>query len=284
VRRLLVINVYLAMAVAIAGKSLAAEQGPGAVYLREVIEISHPGPVLLSDLLPPNAPSAIRNASMRVELCRAPQPGSLRILQAEQVRHSITEADLLQRLIIPARVTIRCSARLVSETSAREAISDFLRKHGWESGLAEGSKLDLPDVAAANCEPFEVMHLRWDLQRQAIEVHLGCSKPRSCGGSLGYVLLPQTMPEDSRNGLIRAISTTSAHPLRKVLSEVAPPPLLAKGKTATLILENTRMRISVPVICLEPGLLNEEIHVFDQRSRRVFRAQVIGDHLLRANL
>jgi len=264
---------------------LAAQQASGAIQLRDMVVIDHQGPVLLSDLLPSDAPVGLRETSQRVELCQAPQAGALRVLRAEQVLRSITPyPDLLQQFTIPPRIIIRYLGSSASEARVRDAISEFLRIRGWDKGLPEGAKLDLPEVTAAEGESFQVTQVQWDTQRQAMEVRLGCSKPRPCGAFLGYVLLPQTLPVDSRKGLTRAISAKSERVPRTDAPDVAHPPLVTKGKTATLILENATMRISVPVTCLEPGLLNQSVRVFDKRSRRILVAQVVGDHLLRASL
>jgi hypothetical protein len=255
--KFLLIDVCLMAVMAAACGSLLAQPAPDAIHLHDAVVIDHPGPVLLSDLLPANTSTIIRNAAASIELCRSPQPGTLRILRAEQVLQSITpHADLFQRLIIPSRITIRHSGLTVSQSSVRDTISEFLRSHGWDGGLPEDAKVDLPEISAAGGEAFAVTHLQWDMQRQAIEVRLRCSITRSCGTFLGYVVLPQTMPGDSRTSLIRAISGSSRPILGTTRPDAAHPPLVAKGKTATLILEDASMRISVPVICLEAGLLN----------------------------
>jgi hypothetical protein len=279
------INVCLTVVMTATCEWLAGQQAPGAIQLRDTVVIDHPGPVLLSDLLPSDAPVALRETGRNVALCRTPQAGTLRVLRAEQVLQTITtHADWVQRLTIPSRITIRYSGRPVSEGGVRDAISEFLRRHGWDSGLPESARLSLPEVAAAEGENFQVTHVQWDTQRKAIEVRLGCSKPRPCGAFLGYVLLPQKLSEDLRNGLTRAVFADLERSPRTAVPEDPHPPLVAKGKNATLILEDATMRISVPVICLESGLLNQNIRVFDKRSRQVFLAHVVGDHLLRASL
>jgi hypothetical protein len=60
--------------------------------------------------------------------------------------------------------------------------------------------------------------------------------------------------------------------------------LAEKGKPATLILDDGSMRISVRVICLQPGVLNQRIRVFEAQSRRVFHAEVVGAGLLHSTL
>lgn len=279
------INVGLTLVIAATCGSLAAEQPPGAIPLPDSVVVDHPGPVFLSDLLPHNSAMTIRNAAAGVELCQAPRAGTLRLLRAEQILQATSaHADLLHQLIIPSRIAIRYLGRPVSEASIQRTISEFLQGRGWDRGLPEGTKLDLPEVSAANGENFQVKDLHWDTQRQAMEVRLGCAKAQSCGGFLVYVFLPKNLPEDWRPTLVRAVPASSGERLKTAAPQNAHPPLIAKGKVATLILEDASMRISVPVICLEPGLLNQDIRVFDKRSRRIYVAQVIGDHLLRASL
>jgi flagella basal body P-ring formation protein FlgA len=38
------------------------------------------------------------------------------------------------------------------------------------------------------------------------------------------------------------------------------------------------------VICLQPGVLNQQIRVFEAQSRRVFHAEVVGAGLLHSTL
>jgi len=279
------INVCLTTVMAAAWSSLAAAQTPGLVPLRDTVVVEHSGPVLLSDLLPGSAEEGLRQISANIELCPAPRPGAVRVLRAEQVAQSLkVYPALLRQLTIAPRITIQSPGTTVSDASVRAAISEFLRARGWQGGLPENARLQLPKVSPANGESVQVTHLHWDLQRQALEVRLRCSKLRSCTAFLGYVVLPQAATEDSSNALLRALSGNSPRIPDTTPAAAAGPSLMAKGKTATLILADATMQIAMPVICLEPGLLNQQIRVFDKRTRRVFVAQVIGNHLLRASL
>lgn len=262
------------------GGGLDKERG-NAIRLREAVEVNHPI-VLLADLLPADAPAPIRKEAAALELCRAPQPGSVRILREEQILASITRhTDLARRLVMPPQVTIRYSSWPIKEASVRDAISEFLHKHGSNAALPDAARLDLPEFASAreeNCE-LQVTQLQWDRPRQAIEVRLRCSKRWSCSSFVAHVVLPKSLPEEWLSSLLRTMAIPE-----KTAPDATQPPLVARGKGATLILEDAMMRISVPVICLEPGLLNQRIRVFDKHSRRVFLAKVVGDHLLHASL
>ena len=60
--------------------------------------------------------------------------------------------------------------------------------------------------------------------------------------------------------------------------------LTQPGDSATLILENDGIRISLAVVCLQRGFLRQEIRVRDAAGQRVYRAEVVGAGLLRAPL
>src|SRR5579863_958738 len=100
---------------------------PG-VQLRDAVEVKR-NRVWLSDLLPADAPSAVQKTSAAIELCLAPQPGSVRILDAEQITSKLAaQPELLHRLAIPLRITIISSGWPIEEEMVRRAISTFLRE------------------------------------------------------------------------------------------------------------------------------------------------------------
>jgi len=283
--KLFLINVCLTVVILTAfGCCLDKEPG-NAVHLRGIVEVNHET-VTLSDLLPTDAPMPIRKAGATLELCRAPQPGSVRTLRADQILALIRgHTGLVQRLAMPTRVTIRYSGWPIKEASVRDAVSEFLGNHGSDGALPDTARLHLPEFLAANRKDFQlqVTHMQWDFQRQAIEIRLRCSNRRSCGSFLASVILPEPLVELWRIRLLRAISPDSTrHP--ETALDSAHPPLVARGKPATLILEDATTRISMPVICLEPGVLNQRVHVFDRSSRQVFLAEVVGDQMLHASL
>src|SRR6202035_6119680 len=111
--------------------------------------------VWLSDLLPPDAPAALQKAGAAIELCRAPQPGSARVFDAEQIASKLVgQPELLHQLSIPAEITIRSSGWPIAEATVRIAICKFLREQSrlepgrLEPGRLEpGQRSDLPDAA-----------------------------------------------------------------------------------------------------------------------------------------
>ena len=278
--KLFVIRICLALVIVTPPAWCLGKEGGNAIHLLEVVEVKHPT-VVLSDLLPPDAPLAIRTAAATVELCRAPQAGSMRILRAERILAAATQ-NLRNRIVVPSAVIIRSSGSPIGEAAVRDAISEYLRKRWSSASLPDRAKLSLPEFLSAR-EPssgLQVTHMQWDVLRQAVAARLRCSNRESCGSFVAYIILPQ--PAEWPTNLVRTIAASSAAiPGMPLVGRV---PLVTRGKKATLILQDATMRISLSVICLEPGMLNQRIRVIDRRSRRIFLADVIGNDLLHANL
>jgi hypothetical protein len=205
----------------------------------------------------------------------------MRILRAERILAAATQ-NLRNRIVVPSAVIIRSSGSPIGEAAVRDAISEYLRKRWSSASLPDRAKLSLPEFLSAR-EPssgLQVTHMQWDVLRQAVAARLRCSNRESCGSFVAYIILPQ--PAEWPTNLVRTIAASSAAiPGMPLVGRV---PLVTRGKKATLILQDATMRISLSVICLEPGMLNQRIRVIDRRSRRIFLADVIGNDLLHANL
>ena len=252
--------------------------------------------VWLSDLLPPDAPAAMQKAGAAIELCRAPQPGSARVFDAEQIASKLVgQPELLHQLSIPAEITIRNSGWPIAEATVRIAISKFLREQSrLEPGRLEpGQRSDLPDaarleglksVASTEEHPsLQMTGLAWDNRQQSAQVRLRCTRRASCGSFLVHVILPAALADEWHNQMEPAIGLDSLEGAQLAATEDGTA-LAEKGKPAILILEDGSMRISVRVVCLQRGVLNQQIRVFDAKSRRVFHAEVVGAGELRGTL
>jgi hypothetical protein len=251
------------------------------IRLRDAVIVDHPT-VWLSDLLSAGSSMALRTASASVVLCPAPQPGSMRVLDAEQIRIAMAaRPDLFQRIAAPPSVIVQSKGWPIKQADIENAIAEYLRQRGTNASLFAMARVDLPEFLVATGKNFQlqVAQMRW-LSRQLIEIRLHCSH-HACLDFLAHIVLPERSAEQSRAALIRSVFPNSTQ-----IPEPAPAgsTLMAKGTTAMLILEDARMRLSIPVTCLEAGQLNERIRVFDRRNRQVFLAEVVGDHLLRATL
>ena len=263
--------------------SWCAESEPK-VQLRDAVEVKRER-IWLSDLLPPSAPAAIRKVSAAIALCQAPEPGSTRVLDGEQITTKLAVLpDLLRQLGIPTRITVRNSGWPIEETAVRLAISRFLHKQAGNRDLPDAAKLDWQPLSATE-EQFalQVTSLEWDLRRQSVQVRLRCSARASCGSFLVHVVLPLPVRDEWRRQLAFGSEVNFAGSGQQ--AAVSTGAVLAeRGKPANLILDGGGIRISMRVICLQAGELNQRIRVFDTQSRHVLRAEVVGAGLLHATL
>lgn len=268
-----------------------ADGNAPAVQLRDAVEVNR-SQVWLSDLLPRDAPSGLQKASAAIELCQAPQPGSARILEARQITSRLAgEPEVLGQLAIPSRIAIRYSGWPIAEAAVRMAISGFLRGQGLSESrekrdLLDSAKLEwLRPLSATEEHPtLQVTGLDWDNRQQTVQVRLRCSRRASCGNFLVRVVLPSPLDEEWRNRLRSGIGLNSPGAARLAAADGIGGALAEKGKPATLVLDGGSVRISVRVICLQRGVLHQQIRVIEERSRRVFHAEVVGAGLLRASL
>jgi hypothetical protein len=270
----------------------AGDQGRNnPVQLRDAVEVKR-NRVWLFDLLPADASLALQKLSASIELCPAPQPGSVRVLDAGQITAKLArQPELLRQLAIPSHITIRYAGWPIAEERVRAAISQFLRQPGSHTAggtrsLPEAARVEWAQALSATEEhpALQVVNLSWDDRQQSIEVRLRCSTRAACASFLVDVILPPPRAEEWRRqlGLSSSLNSPGSQPQSSTLGDG--PALAEKGKPATLVLDDGSMRISLRVICLQRGVLNQQIRVVEARSRHVFRAEVIGVGLLHASL
>ncbi len=253
-----------------------------AVRLRDAVEVKRDR-VWLSDLLPADAPSALQKSASTIELCHAPQPGSARTLDAGQIAIKLAaQPEVFSQLAIPPRIMVRYSGWPIAEEAVRRAISNFLHAQRWRRDLPDAARLEWERPAAIEQHPaLQVMGLDWDNRQQSVQVRLRCSKRASCGSFLAHVFFPAPLDEEWRKQLASGsgLNSPSGEPATATGAVLA-----ERGKPATLILDDGNIRISVRVICLQAGALNQQIRVFEAHGRHVFHAEVVGAGLLHASL
>lgn len=227
--------------------------------------------VRLSDLLTPNAPRAVRDTGSGIELCPAPKVGTIRVLNREQILSRLAGVPWLSsQLMIPARVTIESRGWPVTEATVRDALNAFLNARGATSRVTADSRLEMPYIAASNPNyHLLIMGIRQSLPDGKLDVHIRCSNSNVC-----------------RDFLVSVPLAGGSFPIQRKIPHVSERPALtvARGEQADLILSGSNTRISMPVICLESGALNERVRVLDKRNQKVYLAEVLGQHLVHANL
>jgi hypothetical protein len=264
----------------------SADKNQTTVRLRDAVEVNS-SRVWLSDLLPYDAPSALRKAAAAIDLCPAPRPGSARVLDASQVTDRLARRpEVLRQLAIPSRITLRNLGWPMAEATVRAAIAKYLSQRGQPRDLPDGATLEWLRPLAANQEHpgLEVTGFDWDHRQQSLQVRLRCGARASCGSFVVHVVLPPELSDKWRDqlGLGRTRSSAEASPTATANGDDSE--LAEKGKPATLILDDGTMRISLRVICLQGGALNQQIRVVEAKSQRVFHAEVVGAGLLHAAL
>jgi len=252
------------------------------IRLRETVEVNHPK-VTLGDLLPPYSPEALRRGIGTVELCAAPRRGELRLLLREQIADRMSQKwATLDGLIIPERVLVRNPGSPITEEMVRNAVTVFLSRKGWPHGLPQSSSIVFPRVTAEDSGfQLEVVESSWNVRQEAFEIRLHCSN-RSCGNFLAHLCLPDSLSEGERSALLRSMLSGRLVAQREIPPQL--PVLVMRGRPATLVLQDAKTQISLPVVCLQAGGLKQEVRVFEKQSRQIFEAEVIGRNLLRASL
>ncbi len=237
--------------------------------LRESVEVQTE--VRLSDLLPPDASPVLQRASASIELCRPPQPGSVRVLSAEFLAAKLGGfAEIRQEISLPPEVIVRPVERRASGETIRDAIVRFVAQSGvnqvdlppdvfWE-------KLQGPLMAELPTS-FEVRDMRPNGMNTEMLAELRCVSPDAC-----HEFLVQIPLRAQKNSAPR-VGPTSENGTTNNL-------LVRSGTAAIAIFQTDGVKISQPVICLESGRLRQVIRVLNQKSHRIFFADVVAANLL----
>jgi hypothetical protein len=80
----------------------------------------------------------------------------------------------------------------------------------------------------------------------------------------------------SRHSPKEALVSKSADPVR--------PLLVRAGQPATMLLENAKMRIATPMICLQNGSQGQKIRVSSLDHKRIVLAEVVDLGMLKGSL
>ena len=173
-----------------------------------------------------------------------------------------------------------CVSWPVEQDAVRKAISGFLRTQGWDD-LPQAARLLLPEpLSTKERQPqLQVTSLEWDYRQQALQFRLRCLHA-SCLDFLVHVVLPRTATGEWQS---RLLSLTGLPGSDRTGAENAPL-LVQRGKPATLVVQEGTMRLFIPVVCAEPGILKQRIRVYDKLSHRVLYGEVIGADLLGGDL
>ncbi len=243
--------------------------------------------IRLADLLAVSAPQDLKASAEKIELGRAPQPGTTRVLEGDQIARRLSAYSDLPDFLIAPQVTVTRAGWPLNETSIWNAVARFLTDRGWKQDEVPGRDvLRWPSgIRSATDNPkLEITHLGSNLTEQRLQFRARCVDPSACGTFLIEAIVPSGSVKSWRSTMnstaAKSAIRTHAYPsTRGVVHELVP---AASGKRALLILESQGVRVSLPVVCLQRGTLGQTIRVREWGGHRIYRAEVVGTALLRA--
>lgn len=300
---------------------LAAEQLPARkVKLREKVEVGS-DVIHLSDLLPEAAPAVLRSRAAGIVLGYSPQPGSLRVIRRAQLEHRLRdELDLLRALEIPKKISVVRAHRWLTREEIVRVIRSALERNGFSSAVSladQDLRLAAPVMVTKDDPGLQVTQVEFDPVWRQVRFRLWASKERK---SLPFFITgrlrsrvkvviavrelspgeiagesdfrvetraltrvfrrpPVTLPEIAGKQVQRLIRAGEM-----VRAEMFSPPVLVEpGTPATVMAQDSRLRIYLAVMPLQAGVFGQIIRVRDLTTRRVFKAEVVDRDYLQAN-
>ncbi len=235
--------------------------------------------ITLADLLPSNAPSSVKEIAAHASLGLAPQPGSWRALTSAQIESRLRDTpDLLARLEIPDRVLVTRAYRALSRGEIVRSIEEALKTEGLgDSDRLKDAllRLDAPVLVAHDDAGIKAVRVEYDrLQRKAVFRLWASNEPRL----LPFYVSIDNFPRAEQLAERTATPAGGNAPKGRTQSAI----LVAAGKPARLVGEGPNFRFSTIVVPLQPGRKGQFIRVRERGTRRLLRAEVVGEGLLRA--
>lgn len=260
----------------------------------EVVE----GEFSLAELLARSTCPALLHAASRVRLGTAPLPGSVRVLEGNEVRTLLqkvaasVENDLCEskNLRVPERVTVRRAGARANCTGIVGKIFTPLDAHPVTT---ESRFRDLPKPGAAEASPHETdcgaagrlpQEARFELTRKVWNPALGtwdlfarCLDPSDC------VPFLVRMPSHDLPQITAAPRTVASLFFTKASVALSRRvPLVRPGETVSLLWDQDGIRLVIPAVSLDAGGPGEAVRARVARGGRVVHAIVVSAGQLRA--
>jgi Chaperone for flagella basal body P-ring formation len=275
-----------------------AETTCSKVAVESSVEVG-PGELTLADLLTQGAYPELRQAAAQVHLGNVPRPGSVRVLDGQQVRFLLAgladgkaqDARKAACMRIPERVVVRRAG--AKKTCA--AIAKFLASAAPSDDIAGASRArqENLDCAAARSipetAPLELTRTTRNAALQRWEFALRCARPEDCAPFLVWTREEEkslTRLADAQSGSSqRAMQLAGSHSQTpEEAGSTAAARLVKPGQTAILTWDQAGIRVVLPVTCLDAGGLGQFVRVRLKNAARTLRAEVVGEAILRASL
>jgi hypothetical protein len=180
----------------------------------------------------------------------------------------------LTGLCLAAQVGASAQASIGRIPVSREQVADAMRSAGIETRADQVQVL-----ANVTTTPGATLRVAKKIKESssAVLAELVCREPRQClpfyalihsdtvAAALAQSREARQNPASARNG-------------------VAVHPLVGRGQSVTLIIENATSRIILPAICLEAGIHGQAIRVASLDRKRIYSAEVVSNKIVRSTL
>jgi hypothetical protein len=240
----------------------------------------------LADLLDPGACPQLHDAAQQFSLGKAPNAGSVRVLEGAQIRGLL--ARLNHRRRTPAgrwQIPDRIVVRRAGITKSCAAIAAFLAETISVQNAATASEnhpvnRSVPDLdcAAAHGVPagaaLELSKKAWNVSLQRWDFSLRCVKTREC---VPFLVWARADGFDPALASVRPNKGTTRNAENVTR-------LVRAGQTATLTWDQSGIRVILPVTCLDAGGMGQVVRVRFKNAERILRAEVVGAGALRVSL
>src|SRR5579863_7301040 len=171
------------------GTALGAQDPPVALRAEAFVQ---GGTIQLSDLLPLGAASGVRLAAEKLELGRAPEPGSLRVLSAAELRHAIGGAMAVK---FPAQAVVHGAGWPLRVASLRRALRES--EAGRRYDFSRSSLIPPADFATRSSDPrLEVVAIGAGENPRTLSVRLRCEQRADCGSFLVELVFDEALPAE----------------------------------------------------------------------------------------
>lgn len=312
-------TIALILSLAVSAQARDATHAPPSVQVPLLSHvILHSNTFTLADLLPGNAPSALRSEAAKVTLGGAPQPAATRLLYREQLQYLLRDhPSLLAALKLPSEIVLERFHRAMTKQEIADAIRRSLGDQGHEGQLdLSDLQFSAPVYVTQSNPGLEVLRIESDPMRHETRFRLWTSKEpgnlpftvvvphevklptlvASRTLAAGEIVSATDFAVEMRPGVqnpsspattvadLAGLETRAPIHAGEMVShgQFAQPVLVEPGTLATLILKSPTFSIKTIVIPLEQGVLGQEVRVRNAESRQVVEAKVVGrDRLLK---
>jgi hypothetical protein len=167
------------------------------------------------------------------------------------------------------------------------SLSAYLKDRGTLAGPEAGlvPRIQRADLFLPWSPPpqaaLRVTSCRWDALQQELQCYLRCSAAPACRPFVAMIHPRKTEAVAALRTLALGEPSSRNPVLGGLPRKVAPEALLVKtGERARLELAGPGIRIKLPVVCLERGILGQQVRARAVGETKVFLARVIGPGLL----